>query len=71
MILLAWCIIEFEALASASQPPGVKPLLESILSINGKDSPHETVVTQLSEECLASSASLGVIGSHFLPGAFA
>ena len=68
----------FTVLNTDPVPQALKPylplllelLLESPLSIDGVDTPYETVVAQLSEDCLASSASLGVSGGRFLPGAF-
>ena len=69
----------FTVLDTQPVPAALKPylplllelLLESPLSIDGVETPYETVVAQLSEDCLASSFSLGISGGRFLPGAFA
>lgn len=46
-------------------------ILESPLIIDGVETPYEEVVAKLSEDCLESSAGLGVGGGRFLPGFFA
>ena len=68
----------FTVLDTESVPQQLKPylplllelLLESPVVEGGVETPYEQVVAQLSEDCLSSSASLGVSGGRFLPGAF-